>query len=127
MTIAELYPVHCDDMNAQHAQMHSMLEELAARVRSSDQAAIEHQLRSFIRYGKMHFADEEQFMKSCEYPKRWDHEQEHSNLVQKLEDILDALTNKMTDMPDDLAEVFWCWFERHTAGSDQEYRDFCLD
>ena len=124
MTIADLYPIHDRDMELQHSDMHSMLGKIAASIRSSKVEAIQDQLHSFIRYTKMHFADEEQFMRGCTYPGRWEHEQEHSRLVQQLEDIQEAVAKRSPHVAD-FNDLMSLWFDRHTTGSDQAYRQFC--
>jgi hemerythrin-like metal-binding protein len=126
MTIAELYPLHCEDMNTQHSRIHFMLEELAGAALSSGETAETKLLvDSSIQYTKLHFADEEQFMRSCGYPNRQAHEAEHVELIEQMEGIERQLGSRNHHLKDFL-HSFRDRLERHTAQIDELYRDFCL-
>src|SRR4051812_12864006 len=86
MTIAEVYPLHLASMDTQHARIDFMIEELAGMLGFSAQEKTS-LFHSVVQYTKLHFADEEQFMKSCGYPEIHFHEAEHAQLIGQLDAI----------------------------------------
>lgn len=126
MTIAELYPLHHADMDTQHARIDSLIEDLARILSSSTQAETERFFHSLVQYAKLHFADEEQFMKSCGYPELSVHEADHARLAEQLDAM--ALHLRKSDSSaalKDFIQSFQDWLRSHTEKVDAAYRDFC--
>ncbi|MDX8410528.1 MAG: bacteriohemerythrin [Mariprofundaceae bacterium] len=77
-----------------------------------------------VDYSRRHFAEEERIMLECNYPRYWQHKQEHDHLMQRVVDIQDRLYKGKAELSIELIYLLRHWFTHHVFGEDRSYDHF---
>lgn len=118
--------VHIPHIDEQHKMLIGWINSLSEAIDNGEgEQAVLAVLQKLIEYVADHFAQEEQFMLSCEFPGLNSHRKEHDYFVQKLNDIrcefLDGAAMGRTTY------VFLVdWLICHIKGTDQKYSRYFL-
>ncbi len=88
---SDVYNIGHDKVDSEHKK----LFELATIVASSidDKEVLLKSIKELVKYTKFHFANEEQYMKSINFPFLEEHKQLHKNIVDKVNEILVQLNS----------------------------------
>lgn len=92
---SEVYMIGHEKVDSEHKK----LFELATVVEQSlnDKDSILKSVKELVKYTKFHFANEEQYMKSIDFPFLEEHKQLHKNIVDKVNLILLKLNSMETE------------------------------
>jgi hemerythrin len=109
-----------------HKQLIRIINQLGADSVSGDRrAAIRQSLVALRRYAEFHFAREEKVLMACAYPHLEEHQGEHRDFVQRIQD----LTRRFDADPEDMAEIvnedlmnfLRDWLTQHIMIEDKAY------
>lgn len=114
-------------------EAHIELVDLCARIdraggRNATATAIRERIRTFLMYARWHFAEEEEWMRTVDYPHFLDHKSDHSRLLQDAEDfVLSFGPGLQHEDGPAVASYFRFWLKRHMAAKDRAFRSFIDD
>jgi hemerythrin len=77
-----------------------------------------------IDYTKYHFASEEKYMKSLNYPKLAEHQEKHRLYIEKITEFNEKINSGKLILSLEVTSFLKTWLIEHIKGSDQEYTKF---
>jgi hemerythrin len=119
ITWQESYATGIADVDHEHQQLISLINELYEQMQlSDDREKVLQLLEEILTQISAHFSLEEKFMRDREYDQYQDHKQDHELLLDELRDVMDAyeLEGQYNDV--ELAMHLNAWFSEHFASHD---------
>lgn len=115
------YDLKIDDMNNEHKILIKKMNKLHADC-EANAPSIASSFKDMIDYTVKHFADEEQYMASVNYPGLGSHKLNHKNLLDRVTEYFDEYksTGKISDK---LFPFLKVWLSSHICGIDMKYSD----
>ncbi|HEY6925788.1 MAG TPA: bacteriohemerythrin [Steroidobacteraceae bacterium] len=115
------YCIQVPQMDGEHEiivghmnKVHSLYQEKAAR------EVIGGALNDFVAYTKKHFADEEAYMETIDFPDRRVHCAMHRQLLARVDHFAQKFATTGT-LPDELFVFLKTWLRAHICGIDSKY------
>ncbi len=102
-------------IDEQHKQLISIINDLYAAL---DTLVLEHSLQKLSDYVVYHFSTEENIMRTCDYPDRLIHEDEHKALTEQV-----VAFTKDNSIPE-LLLFLRDWLNNHILGTDKQLGTF---
>lgn len=102
-------------MDELHVEFVDLLNALA--VAGCDEAV--NTLDVFIEHCERHFAEEEQWMQACEFPRTSCHLLQHASLLQVARDVRTRIANGESNLAPLLAAAVGAWFRDHVSFMDR--------
>ena len=120
-TWKERYSVHHTGLDAQHKELFN----LAGKVYSLDMNAFTKEkarelFASFYGYMKKHFVEEQEYMESINYPKLEEHKEQHNEIVEGMNAILQK-SHSYLEMREAMKKIVKDWLVDHILVHDLEY------
>lgn len=117
----ERYSVNHSGLDAQHKE----LFKLAGKVYSLDMNAFTKEkarelFSAFYGYMKQHFEEEQAYMESIEYPKLDHHKEQHSEIIEGMNAILQQ-SHSYLEMREAMKKIVKDWLVDHILVHDLEY------
>jgi hemerythrin-like metal-binding protein/PAS domain S-box-containing protein len=122
----ESYSVGVPEMDAQHKKLVAMINQLAEYQSATQHVSAEslHQVLSgMFDYTQVHFAAEEEYLRSIAYPQCAGHEKEHAAFLEKATQYCFAADNSVPDYAA-VHHYLKDWLLTHILKSDMQYRIF---
>ncbi len=115
------------ELDDDHKQLIRFINQLGADYLEKDRrAAIRQSLVALRRYAEFHFAREENVMMACAYPHLEEHQGEHRDFVQRIQELTRQFDADPEDMAmivnKDLLEFLRDWLNHHILIEDMAYR-----
>jgi len=123
------FSVGVDFIDRQHQRLFDMLNEMIEERENTqvDSELVSETLSRMVAYAREHFKDEEQYMKSIDYPEYNLHFQQHSDFRKKsVEFCMNAWRHKKS-IPTDIMLYLKEWLLHHILISDLKYSYFARD
>ena len=126
------YSIGIPEMDVQHARWIKLIEEFRSvgSEQMLEQPGIDaavHALDELLKYTRIHFASEEQFIAARHYPDLDAHKARHRELEAVLVKLLDETrTHKTSSTPLKLNLFATIWLLEHIVGDDDKYARFIL-
>ncbi|MFA7331872.1 MAG: bacteriohemerythrin [Candidatus Delongbacteria bacterium] len=120
------YDTGVEAMDKQHHRLLEMLNELSAAIHSGKgnaEGAVWTTINQLFDYAKVHFHDEEEFMRRYFYPGLQEHIVQHGILVEKLVEQLEQFKHGKLP-PVKLGMFLRDWIVKHMVEEDQKYGAF---
>jgi hemerythrin-like metal-binding protein len=125
MTWKNDWEVGVREIDAQHRQLVSLLNQLHAAMKDGKgKAVVGAILDSLIYYTKAHFSTEERLMQQCSYRDLVAHQREHNLLTAKVLDFQRTFKSGGMVITADLMHFLSKWMQEHICGSDKKYAPF---
>ena len=131
-TIDPVYSIGIDEMDAQHARWIELIEEFRSvgsehLLEPAGFDAAARALEKLLNYTRNHFASEERFLSTHNYPDLGAHKLRHGELVVVVEKLLNELrAHKTNTTPLKLNLMITIWLMEHIMGEDDRYARFIL-
>jgi voltage-gated potassium channel len=108
-------------VDEEHARILNLIHRLS-RINSSNRDLIVEEVLSDLReYTQRHFAREERFLESLDYPELEAHAQEHADLISQVKKMESEADNIH---PDNLIHLLVAWVRDHILQSDRRYAEY---
>ncbi len=108
------YKIGHDEIDAQHKQLFSMVNDLLA---ATDTAGLTTGAMALFKYTREHFAHEEQLMRRINYPAMANHQAQHDSLISRLNEVAARIANETINR--EVLEAFLSdWLLNHIATTD---------
>ena len=121
------YCIGIKSIDEQHEQLFSMVTTLQQSLTSKELTKeIVNTLIFLVKYTKEHFADEEEFMKSLDFPEYDLHKEKHSKLLQEVTEILTSVKKGKAIDPYKLVDFLIDWLMNHIKHEDKKIGQFFL-
>jgi hemerythrin len=126
------YSIGIDEMDAQHARWIKLIEDFRAvgsehMLEQAGLNAAAHALDELLKYTKVHFASEENFIAARHYPDLEAHKKLHRELEATLVKLRDeTAAHKTSGAPLKLNLIATVWLLEHILGEDAKYARFIL-
>ena len=118
------YMIGIEEFDVQHMELTLLINDLLiASQKGHPQENILKQMEMVIKYAKWHFNSEEGLMKIFQYPKLPVHKEEHQQLLIRVEEEMDWMSENIL-APDKIFKFFNACFRDHITGSDVHMADF---
>ena len=79
---------------------------------------------AMLDYTKYHFASEEKFMKSINYPKLSEHQEKHRAYETKITEFYQRIKEDKMILSLEVTNFLKTWLVNHIKGEDQQYAEF---
>jgi hemerythrin len=119
------YSVRMAEIDRQHQTLVSLIRHLQeAMLEGRARDVVVQLFSSMNEYTKIHFAFEEQLLKTHEYPELESHHLEHSRLVARLEELEEKYATGELSAGTPLMHFLRNWLIDHIGNLDQDYAKF---
>lgn len=109
----------------EHKQLISLVNKLnQALSAGSAKKSMEDILQSLVKYTKIHFRHEEEYMTLYDYPEYLKHKQEHDELTAQVLDFAERYQAGKVSFSLELMNFLKDWLTKHIMGTDMKYREF---
>lgn len=115
----DIYLTGVKQMDDEHKTLIQKIQHLGASL-NSDSESVLAAFANLSNYIAKHFADEEQFMRSINYPDLENHKAIHKNLLIKVFEF-EAQVKKNQFVPNELMAFMNDWLTKHILGADMKY------
>ena len=121
--------IDCGPIDADHKYLIDLINMfLIASEYASNNKEITEILGKLKIYTNIHFKREEALQKACNYPDYNNHKQEHSNLIRKLDDIIEGVNNNSSIQSEEkfleTRKFLITWLIKHVIGHDLGMKDY---
>lgn len=118
--------VGLDELDNDHKELIRIINQLGADYQDEERrVAVRQSLIALRRYAEYHFAREENVMMACGYPELEEHQGEHRNFVQRIQELtrrFDADPEAMAEVVnEDLLSFLRAWLGHHIMIEDKAY------
>lgn len=120
------FSVHNAEIDEQHKQWIAIINELYDAMDSDkgiSKSAIIQALQAVDHYTRFHFADEEAFMRSVNYPEYEAHKKLHEALLKRVEKYMDDIEHDRVII-DEVMNVLTKWFPHHILKEDMKLSSY---
>lgn len=125
ITWNDSYSVGVIEMDNQHKQLVTILNELYSAMQSQKSADIVGKvLKNLISYTEKHFSDEEEFMKRHSYPGIGSQTKEHKAFIDKIQSFKKDYDAGRTSMSVSITSFLKDWLVNHISISDKKYGEY---
>ncbi len=115
------YNINIPAIDAQHRRLVELFNELAeAKQNNRDTEKHSRILGQLVGYTRNHFAYEENFMKTINYPLLKEHLDLHKELIEQVVKLLEDYKRGDTSITDKILEIVVNWFVRHILVEDRK-------
>ena len=119
------YELGLDDVDSQHKQLISMINQLSIAVEYGQQNPEVLPLVDRVHdYAQTHFKVESDIFTKYEYPDRVDHEAEHATFIDKVKYVRRQCELLDTPMSAKIRDFLLHWFCNHIKTKDLKYKTF---
>jgi hemerythrin len=120
------YTVHIPPIDAQHKRLFDLLNRLhdAIVAKECNRDTIANTIEQLIRYTKTHFALEERFLESMQYPELAKHKLKHEALTIQVEKLQQEFATGKTAIASELMNFMLAWLTDHILHTDKRYAAF---
>lgn len=116
------YSVGIKSIDDDHRKLLSLINNLQTAIHYHTGDVFEKQaLNELVDYTKYHFTREEDLLRQADYPDFDAHKAEHTRMINKVEDFLDAYNQRGHDALQDIADFLKNWLIEHINGTDKAY------
>lgn len=116
------YSINIKSMDEQHIKIVEMINDLyRALLSSKPRDVLGETLDRMIDYAVEHFQDEEELMKSHEYPWLNSHRAEHEAFVEKVLDYRKQFDAGALTLSTEITKFLKDWLVSHIMGDDRKY------
>jgi hemerythrin len=121
-----IYSVNIPPIDEQHKSLFDLLNQLHDEivVKKSDHAAVGDALEALIQYTKTHFALEERFLESMQYPEIARHKAKHEALTRRAMKLQEEFAAGKTAIATEVLNFMLAWLTNHILRSDKQYAAF---
>ncbi|MDH5671361.1 MAG: bacteriohemerythrin [Myxococcales bacterium] len=112
--------VGVDAMNREHQELIDRMNAFYDAAHGSSADAIRGALDALGSYVVEHFAHEEAYMDSVDFPGRQNHKQIHKNLLRSYSEYADAIA-ETGEVPEKFLNFLKFWLTSHIKGIDTKY------
>lgn len=113
-----------DAMNEEHKRLIAFMNKVYdLREAQAEVLSVKAALDDFVAYTQKHFADEEAFMQSIEYPGLDEHKAKHRKLFEDLSNFIEVF-NRTGDIDDSFFAFLKMWLRGHIVYIDGKYHQF---
>ncbi|MGQ9843815.1 MAG: bacteriohemerythrin [Spirochaetota bacterium] len=111
----------------EHKELVALVNKLnQALVLGSAKKTMEEVLQTLVKYTKIHFKHEEDYMVLYGYPEYEKHKKEHEKLTQEVMDFYDRYQAGKAVFSLELMNFLKDWLSNHILVSDKKYKNFFL-
>ena len=124
----DLYSVGFEPIDVQHKNLVLMTNELFLACKEGADAAdiaFLQTVKKAVEYAQTHFADEEDYMRSANYPHFDEQKKQHEDFVASLLKMIDEFEAGNTE-PIEMARYLKKWLLNHIAISDKKYMPYLV-
>jgi hemerythrin len=119
------YSVRVAEIDRQHQTLVSLIRQLQeAMLEGRAREVVVQLFSSMNEYTKVHFAFEEQLLKTHKYPELEAHRLQHSRLVARLEELEEKYATGELSAGTPLLHFLRNWLIDHIGNQDQDYAKF---
>ena len=119
------FSVGIREIDTQHQKLVAMLNELYDAMQAGKgNDALGKILDEMIKYTAGHFATEERYMKTYNYPELAAHKQEHDSLTKQVLDLQRQFKSGQASMSVKVGNFVKSWLINHISGTDMKYSPF---
>lgn len=119
------FSVGIREIDTQHQKLVAMLNELFdAMSAGKGNDALGKILDGMIQYTAGHFATEERYMKTYNYPDFAAHKLEHDNLTKQVLDLQQQFKTGQTALSMKVGNFLKSWLINHISGTDMKYSTY---
>jgi hemerythrin len=116
------YSVQIDEIDAQHQELINILNRLFVAVsRLEGDKVIAGILDALTEYTRVHFALEEQLMRTAKYEELEAHQEEHHKLLEKLNNLTKKHLMEEKPIYFEMLAFLKTWLKEHIQGEDTKY------
>jgi hemerythrin len=116
------FSVGIREIDTQHQKLVAMLNELFDAMQAGKgNDALGKILDGMIHYTAGHFATEERYMKTYNYPDFAAHKQEHDNLTKQVLDLQQQFKTGQAALSMKVGNFLKSWLINHISGTDMKY------
>ncbi|MEH6471692.1 MAG: bacteriohemerythrin [Halopseudomonas sp.] len=116
-------PAFCvgdDQVDGQHKKIFELLAGLHQAIHGDDaDSAVKHTLKELLEYTKVHFSDEEELMRSIDYPEYDAHKALHDALMDKVWALYMRCNEGSSDLAFELLVFLNDWLVNHILEKDK--------
>lgn len=121
----EEYSVAIPEIDAQHRQLVTILEDLHRAMRKAEGTTVLGSILDRLQqYAAEHFATEERLFKKYHYPEEQEHKREHESFLAKLSSFQKAHGRGEKLASSELMQFIENWFVDHMQATDYRYVPF---
>jgi len=120
------FSINNDEIDEQHKQWIAIINDLYDAMDSHEgisKSVIIQSLMAVDHYTRFHFADEEAFMRSVDYPEYEAHKKLHEALLKVVEQYMDDIKRDHVII-DDVMNVLTKWFPNHILKEDMKLSNY---
>lgn len=122
---SENLSVNIKEIDEQHKKLVSMINELHDAMRSGKgKDVLEKIFKGLSQYVGTHFATEEKYMSTHNYPGYLSHKAEHTKLTQRVLDLQRQFEQGTPVLTVELLNFLKDWLQNHIIGTDKKYGPF---
>lgn len=122
-----LAAVHLEDVDVQHSRLRQYIAALERELQRHEPSGSANILADLSAYAEMHFADEEQFMRTADYSGLEEHADAHCRLLAQVRQLQRAVKSGRADVTHATVEWLHNWVEDHTGTLDAQYLRECIE
>ncbi|MDP2560634.1 bacteriohemerythrin [Psychrobium sp. 1_MG-2023] len=116
------YSVGHSEMDKHHQILFSLVNKFFHS--HDDPDVLSEILAQLTHYIGLHFSAEEQLMAQIHYPKLAIHQQQHQDLVDKVEQVVERVDFNDVDSHNRVAMFLYKWLAKHILKSDMDYKNY---
>jgi len=117
------YSVGIDRFDAQHKNFFRILERLVKDVDNGGDAVCQ-AIDGLLQYVTDHFREEEELMRSLEYPGYEEHVKEHGKMLEKTRELYSDMDAGRPDSVENVQIILIDWILEHIGKIDRQYVKF---
>ncbi len=112
-------------IDSEHKQLFDLIQKFYEGIKdNSPKERLEELILGLVNYTKTHFANEEKYMRSLNYPGIDAHIKLHENFVEQVNGYYDRLKSGKLILSLEVTNFLKDWLIKHIKGADQQYAAF---
>lgn len=119
------YSVRLDEVDNQHRELFAIMNRIADLYESGSRDLLP-VLKDLVRYVTDHFHDESMILMKAKYPGFRDHNREHDQFVEKVQEFLADFRKEDEHLTYRMLIYIRDWLLSHTQHVDMQYADFLV-
>ena len=121
----EDYSVGVPKLDGQHKRIFKLMNALVELGEvSASSTEVSDALTKMTEYSIIHFADEEKYMASINFPRSREHEQEHREFAEKITEFSLDIMDGDGETQKKIIDFLCFWWRDHVLKKDMDYRRF---
>lgn len=115
------YNINIPAIDAQHRRLVDLFNDLSqAQQNNKDTELHSRILGQLVNYTRTHFAYEENFMKTINYPLYEEHKTLHKSLIEQVVTLLEEYKKGDTNITDKILDIVALWLVKHILAEDRK-------